>query len=196
MGLDVDVDRGSDSDGVESFDIECDNVNTASAAVACTQVVPFDKGGDADASASCPPAPITKIEMYNKYLREEIHKFTDKNDGYRPDDPKGYYATLGVSFGALQKDVKSGFRDSMLKWHPDKWTTASEADQATAQIKYEKVRQAMDALEWDSMIDFIDMLQPRQQYDLECTKGMETCKEIAQNKADAWESIRKKRETK
>ena len=71
-------------------------------------------------------------------------------------DIKGYYKTLGVSENATQEEIKKAYRQLALKYHPDRWATASEEEKKKAEDEFKKVAEAYDTLGDE---------QKKQQYD-------------------------------
>jgi DnaJ-class molecular chaperone len=60
--------------------------------------------------------------------------------------PGSHYATLGVTVGASQRDIRSAYRQLAARWHPDKWMTASPHEQESAQRQFADVQTAYDVL--------------------------------------------------
>ena len=71
-------------------------------------------------------------------------------------DIKGYYKTLGVSENATPEEIKKAYRQLALKYHPDRWATASEEEKKKAEEEFKKVAEAYDTLGDE---------QKKQQYD-------------------------------
>lgn len=61
-------------------------------------------------------------------------------------DIKGYYKTLGVNENATQEEIKKAYRQLALKFHPDRWATASEEEKKKAEDEFKKVAEAYDTL--------------------------------------------------
>lgn len=61
-------------------------------------------------------------------------------------DIKGYYKTLGVPENATQDEIKKAYRALAMKWHPDRWATASEEEKKKAEDEFKKVAEAYDTL--------------------------------------------------
>ena len=57
-----------------------------------------------------------------------------------------YYAILGVSKDASADEIKKGYRKMAVKWHPDKHSSAGEAEKANAEKKFKEVAEAYEAL--------------------------------------------------
>ena len=53
-----------------------------------------------------------------------------------------YYAILGVSKDASADEIKKGYRKMAVKWHPDKHSSAGEAEKANAEKKFKEVAEA------------------------------------------------------
>ena len=61
-------------------------------------------------------------------------------------DNKGYYKTLGVAESASQEEIKSAYRKLALKWHPDRWVSASDEEKKKAEDEFKKVAEAYGVL--------------------------------------------------
>lgn len=59
---------------------------------------------------------------------------------------RDYYEVLGLQKGASADDIKKAYRKLAMKWHPDKWTTKSEAEQKTAEVNFKEVNEAYAVL--------------------------------------------------
>ena len=57
-------------------------------------------------------------------------------------DPKGYYAVLGVSSAASQDEIKKAYRKEALRWHPDK----NPAHKEEATRRFTEISQAYEVL--------------------------------------------------
>lgn len=62
---------------------------------------------------------------------------------------RDYYEVLGLQKGASADDIKKAYRKLAMKWHPDKWTQASEAEQKTAEQNFKEVGEAYAVLSDD-----------------------------------------------
>ena len=61
-------------------------------------------------------------------------------------DVKGYYKTLGVNENATQEEIKKAYRQLALKFHPDRWATASDEEKKKAEDEFKKIAEAYDTL--------------------------------------------------
>ena len=61
-------------------------------------------------------------------------------------DNKGYYKTLGVAENASQEEIKSAYRKLALKWHPDRWVSASDEEKKKAEDEFKRVAEAYGVL--------------------------------------------------
>ena len=59
---------------------------------------------------------------------------------------RDYYEVLGLQKGATADEIKKAYRKLAIKWHPDKWQQASEAEQKTAEQNFKEVNEAYAVL--------------------------------------------------
>lgn len=62
---------------------------------------------------------------------------------------RDYYEVLGVQKNASADDLKKAYRKAALKWHPDKWQNASDAEKKTAEENFKEVNEAYSVLSDD-----------------------------------------------
>lgn len=62
---------------------------------------------------------------------------------------RDYYEVLGLQKGASADEIKKAYRKLAIKWHPDKWTQASPAEQQTAEKNFKEVGEAYAVLSDD-----------------------------------------------
>lgn len=62
---------------------------------------------------------------------------------------RDYYEVLGLQKGASADDIKKAYRKLAVKWHPDKWQQASEAEKKTAEEHFKELAEAYDVLSDD-----------------------------------------------
>lgn len=70
---------------------------------------------------------------------------------------KDYYKILGVERNATQEDIGKAFKKLAIKWHPDKWSSASEDDRKKAEDMFKDINEANSVL---------SDKEKRQQYDM------------------------------
>lgn len=56
------------------------------------------------------------------------------------------HTTLNVAVGSSPDDVKMAYRTAISQWHPDKFVTASQGEQATAHSRAHEINAAYKAL--------------------------------------------------
>lgn len=59
---------------------------------------------------------------------------------------KDLYAILGVDQTATEAEIKSAYRKSALKFHPDKQSSKSDAEKAEAEASFKAVNEAYEIL--------------------------------------------------
>ncbi len=62
---------------------------------------------------------------------------------------KNYYEILGVQKTATADELKSAYRKLAMKYHPDRYATASEAEKKEAEEKFKEINHAYDVLSDD-----------------------------------------------
>lgn len=59
---------------------------------------------------------------------------------------KDYYAILGVPQNATEDDIKKAYRKLAMKYHPDRWANASDAEKKEAEEKFKEIAEANEVL--------------------------------------------------
>jgi molecular chaperone DnaJ len=59
---------------------------------------------------------------------------------------RDYYEVLGLQKGASDDDIKKAYRKMAVKWHPDKWQQASDAEKKKAEENFKEVAEAYEVL--------------------------------------------------
>ena len=59
---------------------------------------------------------------------------------------KNYYEILGVDKNADEETIKKAYRKLAMKYHPDRYSTASEAEKKQAEEKFKEINEAHDVL--------------------------------------------------
>lgn len=63
---------------------------------------------------------------------------------------RDYYEVLGLQKGASADEIKRAYRKLAVKWHPDKWSQASDAEKKTAEENFKELAEAYDVLSDDN----------------------------------------------
>lgn len=58
----------------------------------------------------------------------------------------GRHAALGVGHSASQQDIRRAYHKLAAQWHPDKWGTAGAEQQADAETRFRRIKDAYEAL--------------------------------------------------
>lgn len=69
---------------------------------------------------------------------------------------RDYYEILGISKGTSEGEIKKAYRKAAMKYHPDRFSSASDSEKKEAEEKFKEINEAYQVLS-DS--------QKRQQYD-------------------------------
>ena len=59
---------------------------------------------------------------------------------------RDYYEVLGVDKGASEGDIKKAYRKAAMKYHPDKFANASDAEKKDAEEKFKEINEAYQIL--------------------------------------------------
>ena len=59
---------------------------------------------------------------------------------------KDFYKILGVDKNADTETIKKAYKKLALKWHPDRFSNASEKEQKEAEEKFKEISEAHDVL--------------------------------------------------
>ena len=62
---------------------------------------------------------------------------------------RDYYEVLGLLKGASADEIKKAYRKLAMKWHPDKWTKSTPAEQQEAEKNFKEVGEAYAVLSDD-----------------------------------------------
>ena len=59
---------------------------------------------------------------------------------------KDYYSILGIDKNASAEDIKKAYKKLCLKYHPDRWANASDAEKKEAEDKFKEINEANSVL--------------------------------------------------
>ena len=59
---------------------------------------------------------------------------------------RDYYEVLGVAKDASEADIKKAYRKAAMKYHPDKFSNASEKEKKEAEEKFKEVNEAYQVI--------------------------------------------------
>ncbi len=59
---------------------------------------------------------------------------------------RDYYEILGVSKGASETEIKKSYRKAAMKYHPDRFSSASDAEKKDAEEKFKEINEAYQVL--------------------------------------------------
>lgn len=63
---------------------------------------------------------------------------------------RDYYEVLGLQKGASTDEIKKAYRKLAIKWHPDRWQQASDAEKKTAEENFKELAEAYGVLSDDN----------------------------------------------
>ena len=69
---------------------------------------------------------------------------------------RDYYEVLGVDKNASEDDIKKAFKKAAMKYHPDRFANATDAEKKDAEEKFKEINEAYQVL---------SDAQKKQQYD-------------------------------
>lgn len=70
---------------------------------------------------------------------------------------KDYYQILGIDRNASQDDIKKAYKKMCLKWHPDRWASATEKEKKEAEEHFKDVNEANSILSDENKRQHYDM---------------------------------------
>ena len=59
---------------------------------------------------------------------------------------RDYYEILGISKNASEQEIKKAYRKAAMKYHPDKFSSSSEAEKKDAEEKFKEINEAYEIL--------------------------------------------------
>ena len=59
---------------------------------------------------------------------------------------KDLYEVLGITKDASEQEIKSAYRKLAMKYHPDRYATASDAEKKMAEGKFKEINHAYEVL--------------------------------------------------
>ena len=85
------------------------------------------------------------IEKIGRYMYINIHDMASIKAMFFK-EPKQYYKILDITSSASDSDVKRAYRKMAMKYHPDKLSELSQAQQKMGKEKFLKVQEAYEAI--------------------------------------------------
>ena len=88
---------------------------------------------------------VDVIEKIGRYMYINIHDMASIKAMFFK-EPKQYYKILDLTSSASDSDVKKAYRKMAMKYHPDKLSELSQAQQKMGKDKFLKVQEAYEAI--------------------------------------------------
>ena len=88
---------------------------------------------------------VDVIEKIGRYMYINIHDMASIKAMFFK-EPKQYYKILDLTSSASDSDVKKSYRKMAIKYHPDKLSELSQAQQKMGKDKFLKVQEAYEAI--------------------------------------------------
>ena len=88
---------------------------------------------------------VEVIEKIGRYMYINIHDMASIKAMFFK-EPKQYYKILDITSSASDSDVKRAYRKMAMKYHPDKLSELSQAQQKMGKEKFLKVQEAYEAI--------------------------------------------------
>tara|TARA_B100000214_G_scaffold345036_1_gene294621 strand:+ start:305 stop:1030 length:726 start_codon:yes stop_codon:yes gene_type:complete len=88
---------------------------------------------------------VEVIEKIGRYMYINIHDMASIKAMFFK-EPKQYYKILDLTSSASDSDVKKAYRKMAMKYHPDKLSELSQAQQKMGKEKFLKVQEAYEAI--------------------------------------------------
>ena len=88
---------------------------------------------------------VEVIEKIGRYMYINIHDMASIKAMFFK-EPKQYYNILDLSPSASDADIKKAYRKLAMKYHPDKLSELSDAQQVMGKEKFLKIKEAYEAI--------------------------------------------------
>tara|TARA_B100001093_G_scaffold294215_2_gene280625 strand:+ start:1767 stop:2492 length:726 start_codon:yes stop_codon:yes gene_type:complete len=88
---------------------------------------------------------VESIEKIGRYMYINTHDMASIKAMFFK-EPKQYYKILDISSSASDAELKKAYRKMAMKYHPDKLSELSEAQQKMGKEKFLKIQEAYEAL--------------------------------------------------
>jgi hypothetical protein len=86
-------------------------------------------------------------EDFNRYYNYKSHNNNNYNNFYQNNYNKDkFYDILGVSKTASQDEIKKAYRNLARKYHPDRYSNASEEEKKLAENRFKEINEAYENL--------------------------------------------------
>jgi len=84
-----------------------------------------------------------KLDPHNDDIKQLLRKYRLE---LKKSKRKNYYEILCIDKNSDEQQIRKGFRAQAMKWHPDKFNTASEDDRKKAEEKFKEIGEAYEVL--------------------------------------------------
>jgi tetratricopeptide (TPR) repeat protein len=116
--------------------------NNASSASSSFRFFNFASGGGNGSGSNRPSTAGNRRPQSAQQQRQQRQQ---QQQQQQPAEPS-LYDVLGIQRGCDERSVVKAYRDGALRWHPDKWASATDTEQKTAEEKFKLISTAYSTL--------------------------------------------------